>query len=122
MIWRAREFASATLGARSRAGAGASCSKSNAALAAALGDELILAVAASDDDGLRLLELAHPGDDPPLRLLDDAAKLRWLVLDLLEQHLGRTLRHVADHLVADLLGHAAEREREVLLVDLLEQD
>src|SRR5918994_1768448 len=120
MTW-ARDCASSALWIRSRLGGAASCSKLKAA-SAALGDEFILAVASPDHDRLGLLELADLGDDAALGLLDDAAQLRRLVLDLLEQHLGRALRHVGHDLVADLLGHAAKREREVLLVDVLEQD
>src|SRR3954447_22203780 len=121
MIARARSCASSMLGGRSARGGGASCSKSNAASeGAALGDELILAVAAADHDRLGLLEGTHLGNDPALRLLNHAAQLRRLVLDLLEQHLGRALRHVGHDLVADLLGDTAERQGEVLLVDLLE--
>src|SRR5689334_15138839 len=97
------------LGGRSTRGGGASCSKSNAE-SATLGDELIFAIAAADHDRLRLLERAHLGHDAALRLLDDAAKLGRLVLDLLEQHLRRALRHVCHDLVADLLGDAAKRQ------------
>src|SRR4051812_40529387 len=94
MIARARSCASSRLGGRSTRGGGASCSKSKAAL----GDEFIFTVAAPDHDRLRLLERAHLGHDAALRLLDDAAELRRLVLDLLEQHLRRALRHVGHDL------------------------
>src|SRR3954468_20834499 len=104
--------------AGSGAATGVSCPKSTGA---ASGDELIIAAAASDHDRLGLLELAHLRDDAALRLLDDATELRRLVLDLLEQHLGGALRQVGQHLVAHLLRHAAKRQREVLLVDFLEQ-
>ena len=53
-----------------------------------------------------------------LGLLDDAPALRRLELDLLAQHLGAALGHVAEDLVADVLVDAAQGEREVLLVDL----
>src|SRR5690242_7838351 len=111
MIARARSCASSMLGGFSTRGGGASCSKSKAASAAlvgaALGDKLVLAIATADHDRLGLLECPHLGHDAALRLLDDAPELRRLVLDLLEQHLRRALRHVGHDLVAHLVGDAA---------------
>ena len=60
--------------------------------------QLVVAAAgtARDDDGARLLEAAHDADDPALGLLDDAAALRRLELDLLAQQLGAALGHVLE--------------------------
>ncbi len=70
----------------------------------------------------RLLEAADGGDDPALGLLDDGATLRRGGLEVLAEHLGAALGHVGE----DLLGHvgpdAAQREPEVLLVDLAQHE
>ena len=50
----------------------------------------------------------------------EAPRLRLHELDLLAQHLGRALRHVLEHALPDLADHAAEGEREILRVDVLE--
>src|SRR5215211_841286 len=87
-------------------------------------DKLLLVVlrarAARDCQRAGVLELADDRDDTALRLLDDRAALRRLDLELLEEHLRAALRHVLHDLLLDVVGDAAEREREVLLVGLLE--
>src|SRR6266576_4508399 len=64
-------------------------------------DELLIVVVlrAPDHERAGVLELANHGDYPALGLLDDAAALRRLELDLLHQHLGAALRHVPHDLV-----------------------
>src|SRR4051794_24424405 len=87
-------------------------------------DELIVIVVlrARDRERAGVLEPADGRDDAPLRLLDDAAPLRRLELHLLHEHLRAALRHVLHDLLLHVVGDASEREREVLLVDLLEDE
>src|SRR6185437_5952600 len=110
---------------RAPTGSGGSWSKEKASAGTATLDKvlrLLALVTARDDDGTRILEAADGADDPALRLLDHAAALWRLVLHLLEEHLGPALRHVAQDLLLDLLGDAAERHREVLLVHVLQHE
>src|SRR2546429_9786940 len=73
-------------------GSGGSCGKANPSSATL--DELLIVVLLRTPDHERagVLELADGGDDSPLRLLDHAAALRRLELDLLHQHLRSALR------------------------------
>src|SRR5690242_5520845 len=110
---------------RAPAGSGGSWSKVKASTGVATLDKvlrLLVLVTARDHDRARVLEAADGADDAALRLLDHAAALRRLVFHLLHQHLGAALRHVPEDLLLDLLGHAAERHREVLLVHVLEHE
>ena len=98
---------------RAPAGSGGSWSKEKAlAGASATLDKLLrllgVFAAACDNDRAGVLEVADRGDDASLRLLDDGAALRRLVLHLLDEHLGAALRHVPQDLLLDLIGHAAQ--------------
>src|SRR3954469_9306405 len=110
-------------------GAGGSCwkaksSSTNPVSCTGASDKLLIvvlrAVAARDRQRAGVLELADDPDDPALRLLDDRAALRRLQLELLEEHLGAALRHVAENLLLDVVGDAAQGQGQVLLLDLLE--
>src|SRR4051794_5240089 len=112
---------------RAPAGSGGSWSNEKAlAGASATLDKLLrllgVVVAAGDHDRAGVLEVADGGNDASLRLLDDGAALRGLVLHLLDEHLGAALRHVPEDLLLDLLGHATQRHGEVFLVDVLEHE
>src|SRR5689334_22402391 len=113
---------------RAVGGAGGSWSNRNASSAtkpvgssATNSDELFIVTLglAGDRQRALVLEPADDRDDAALRLLDDRAALRRQQLELLVQHLGAARRQVAEDLLLDLSGHAAQRQREVLLVDLL---
>src|SRR5947207_4077755 len=112
---------------RAPAGSGGSWSNEKAlAGASATLDKLLrllgVFAAACDNDRAGVLEVADGGDDASLRLLDDGAALRGLVLHLLDEHLGPALGHVPEDLLLDLLGHATQRHGEVLLVHVLEHE
>src|SRR3954452_18485786 len=100
---------------RAPTGSGGSCSneKTPAGASVTLALDKLLGLLlvirpARDHDGAGVLETADAGHDSALRLLDHAAPLRRLVLHLLDQHLGAALRQIGQHLLVDLLGHAAE--------------
>src|SRR5437764_11738033 len=106
------------------AGSGGSCSNANVGGAEGGLYELLIVVLvrAPDYERTGVLELADGGDDPALRLLDNAPALRRLVLHLLEEHLRAALGHVARDLLLHLVRGAAQREGEILLVDLLDHE
>src|SRR5262249_27621606 len=85
-------------------------------------DHLVLGgcTAAGDEDRARLLEPANDRDDLRLRLLDDAPRLRLHQVHLLGQNLGGALRHVGEHALLHVVRDAAQGERQILRVGLLE--
>src|SRR2546423_12562388 len=88
----------------------------------AYASEDIVGLAAGQHERAGLLELAHDGDDPALRLFDDALALRRLVLHLLGQHLGAALGHVGEDRVLDLLADATQRQGQILLIGLAQDE
>src|SRR5829696_4678161 len=102
-------------------GSGASrASKENSVATSASHQLVVAAGTARDDDRARVLETAHDGHDAALRLLDDPLALRRLEVDLLLEELGAALGHVGEDPAAHRLLDAAQGDRQVLLVDLLE--
>src|SRR5437868_1556796 len=99
-----------------------SCSNAYAAAAPPVVSEDIVRLATGEHERARVLELAHDADDPALGLLHDALALRRLVLHLLDEHLRAALGHVREDPILDLVGYAAQGERQVLLVRLAEHE
>src|SRR5712691_8014641 len=84
-------------------------------------DQLFVAAALRDHDLALGGEILGQADQLPLRIVDVAQAHRSHGAHVVAQHLGGARGHVAQEELADRLGCALERDRELVLVDIPHQ-